>query len=67
MKKQCEGWRRKGGAFSLGPVTWSQCENEATAILTVTQDGETRDFPACGTCWNECIEKGMDIKNSVPA
>lgn len=66
MNKQCEGWRRYGGVFTLGPVRWEQCKNTAVVILTVTQDGETKDFPACGKCWNECLERGMAVGKAVP-
>lgn len=66
MKTQCEGWRRKGGAFSFGPVTWSQCENEATVTLEVVQDGKSIAFPACFTCWSEAIAKEFEIASAEP-
>lgn len=65
---RCEGYRRNGGAFSLGPVTWLQCENEATVTLKIVQDEKTEEFPACKTCWNECIENSdkIEIKEVKP-
>lgn len=29
MTTQCEGWRRRGGMMTFGPVKWSQCSNDA--------------------------------------
>ena len=61
MSKQCEGWRRTGGAFSFGPVRWDQCENEAVVTITVIQEGKQEEpMPACMTCWQEC-ESTSDI------
>ena len=50
---RCEGWRRHGGAFTFGPVKWEQCENDATVMLTVIQDGKQTVQPACQECWQE--------------
>lgn len=63
---RCEGWRRNGGAFTLGPVTWKQCENEAVVILEVVQDGKVESLPGCATCWQECIDSGIQINSSRP-
>jgi len=63
---RCEGYRRYGGAFTLGPVKWEQCKNDAIAIIECSQDGETKEFPACTECWNEAIEKGIPITKSRP-
>lgn len=63
---RCEGWRRNGGAFTLGPVKWEQCKNDAIAIIKVVQDGKAEDFPACSICWKECIDKGIEIKGAQP-
>jgi hypothetical protein len=30
---RCEGWRRYGGAFTLGPVHWEQCEAQGIVRL----------------------------------
>ena len=62
---RCEGWCRKGGAFTLGPVKWSQCENEAAVMLLVKQETE-EGFPTCMECWREAIERGIDILDSHP-
>jgi len=66
MNNQCEGWRRTGGAFSLGPVSWKQCEEVGIAVLTVEQDGKTQSLPSCQTCWNECIENNVRIVDAKP-
>ena len=62
---QCEGWRRNGGAFTLGPITWKQCENEAIVMLTVKQE-KVEDLPSCMECWLEAIEKNIGIIKAVP-
>lgn len=63
---QCEGWTRKGGAFTLGPVQWSQCENNAIVNLEVTQDGKTDTQPSCQECWNTAIEMQIPIASAIP-
>lgn len=62
--RRCQGWRRHGGAFTLGPVTWHQCTNEGITMLTVLQEGEEQTLPACQTCWQEalCNEAIMIIR-----
>ena len=65
-QKQCEGFRRHGGAFTMGPVKWEQCTEKATVLLTVKQAGDTKTFPACNTCWNEAIERRIVIEQSSP-
>lgn len=63
---KCEGWRRYGGAFSLGPTTWKQCENDAIAMITVKQDGGTQTLPGCQICWQECLDTGVEILEVKP-
>jgi hypothetical protein len=65
---RCEGWRRNGGVFTFGPVTWSQCKSKATVKLTITQDGKTKTFPACTECWKEAQQPQwkIKIKKAVP-
>jgi len=76
---RCEGWVRHGGAFTLGPVTWKQCENTATVQLTVRQrhgaqghnSGETgeneQSYPVCADCWNVAIaHKSISITEAKP-
>jgi hypothetical protein len=63
---QCEGYRRTGGAFTIGPVKWEQCPNDAVVKLTVLQDpndedSETAVFPACLKCWKEALENEIPI------
>ena len=66
-KNRCEGWRRHGGAFTFGPVTWEQCEEEGEVMLTVKQDDETTTLPACKTCWQECIDnEKIEVVSAVP-
>lgn len=66
MRSQCEGWRRRGGAFTLGPVEWKQCANDVVVVLMVLQDGETQSVPACTECWHEAIERDIPISKAVP-
>jgi len=64
---RCEGQRRHGGAFSLGPVQWVQCTSPATVMLKVKQDGETVELPGCNACWNECFEnEGIKVLSVRP-
>lgn len=50
---KCDGWRRYGGAFSMGPPEWKQCTNEATVELTIVQDDKKSEMAACNLCWEE--------------
>jgi len=63
---QCEGWRRYGGAFTLGPVRWEQCKSDATVMLKLEQDGKEQTLPACHVCWDEAIDKGIRIIEAKP-
>lgn len=63
---QCEGYRRYGGAFTLGPVRWAQCKEKAIVMLEVLQDGEVLKQPSCKKCWEESIEYGIKITNAEP-
>lgn len=65
-KLQCEGWRRYGGAFSFGPVTWKQCPQSATVMLTVKQEGKVKTLPACPVCWQECMDNKIEILSVKP-
>ncbi len=60
---RCEGWRRYGGAFTLGPTTWEQCPNEAVVILEVAQRGVTAKLPSCLVCWKEAISLEIEIRS----
>lgn len=57
---RCEGWKRTGGAFTFGPVSWKQCENQAVVMLKVRQEKE-EELPACLECWHECKENKIEI------
>ena len=63
---RCEGWRRSGGAFTLGLPQWVQCENDATVMLTIEQEKVTETLPACKKCWQEAIDKKIKILGVVP-
>ena len=63
---RCEGYRRHGGAFTLGPVRWEQCKNEATVNLDIKQDGDRGVMPACHECWLEAVEKSVIIYYATP-
>lgn len=65
-EQQCQGWRRTGGAFSLGPVSWKQCKETPTVLLMVRQNGKTEKMAACATCWQECIENQLEIMSAIP-
>jgi hypothetical protein len=62
---RCEGWRRHGGAFTLGPVKWVQCDNEASVMLKVKQE-KMEYLPSCIECWNEAKERGIQILSADP-
>ena len=67
MKKiRCEGWRRHGGVFTFGPVTWEQCKSRATVNLTVKQEGKVQTLPACPKCWQEVIDNNIKIIKVEP-
>lgn len=64
---RCEGHRRYGGAFTLGPVKWEQCRNTATVLLTVEQNGQIlKDSPACAECWEEGRRAGIKQIDAKP-
>lgn len=63
---RCEGWTRTGGAFSFGPVIWTQCEKEATVRLRVVQEGKESTLPACNDCWKRAIEEKISILQVLP-
>jgi len=62
---RCEGYRRRGGALTLGPVRWEQCNNEAIVILTVKQE-KIEKLPSCSICWQECINNKIQINSVDP-
>ncbi len=62
---RCKGWRRNGGAFTLGPVNWERCPNDAIAMLTIKQE-KVEELPACKTCWLEAKEAGLTILSAAP-
>jgi hypothetical protein len=59
---KCEGQRRYGGVFTLGPVTWVDCPDTPTVLLKI--GGKV--LPACNTCWQECIDNKMVIEEVIP-
>lgn len=68
MDKRCEGWRRHGGAFTLGPVTWTQCKEKGVVMLTFRdKDRDSiKTLPACKDCWAECLATGIAIIEARP-
>ena len=65
--KRCEGFRRHGGAFTLGPVRWEQCNQGAIVMLTVKQDGKETTKPACLQCWNEAqMHDTIEVMSAKP-
>ena len=65
MNKQCDGWRRYGGAFSLGPIIWKQCPNEAIVELEIVQDNKKSKMAACNSCWEEALDTPSIIIESA--
>ncbi len=63
---RCEGWRRYGGAFTLGPVRWEQCPNEAVVLLEIRQKGVHMAEPACMECWKEAMQTGIEVVKAIP-
>lgn len=64
---RCDGWRRHGSAFSLGPITWEQCGNDAVVLLTIEQEGKiVNDSPACAVCWEESRSLGIKQIDAKP-
>lgn len=64
---RCDTWRRHGNAFSFGPMTWTQCPNDAVVLLTVEQEGlVVKDSPACAACWEESRERGLKQLDAKP-
>jgi hypothetical protein len=64
--QRCEGWIRKGGAFTFGPVVWEQCDNVGVVMIRFTENNEEKTLPACMKCWQKCIETGINIIEVVP-
>lgn len=62
---KCEGWTRKGGAFTLGLPVWSQCESEAIVMIELEQE-EIEILPGCTICWEKAIERGIKIISVTP-
>ena len=63
---RCEGWRKYGNFLTFGPVAWKQCENEATVMLEIEQDGKQETLPGCNICWKEAIDRGIKILSASP-
>lgn len=55
---RCEGYRRYGGALTMGKPVWEQCKNDAVVMLTIAQE---ESLPACLVCWEEA-EKTESIQ-----
>lgn len=50
---RCEGYHRRGGAFTIGVPQWEQCKEMAIVQLVVNQEGKESTLPACEHCWKE--------------
>ena len=60
---QCEGWIRRGGAFTLGPVSWEQCKSDGIVILKIRQKidkPKIQSLPACQECWTKVKDNKSD-------
>lgn len=63
---RCEGRRRYGGAFTLGPVRWEQCKEDATVTLKCEDCGTVDTLPFCQVCWDEGLRCGIKIIEAKP-
>jgi len=63
---RCEGFRRYGGAFTLGPIEWEQCEENAIVYITTRINNKKQIIPSCKKCWEESIENGIKIIEVKP-
>jgi hypothetical protein len=63
MTKQCEGYIRRGGAFTFGRPEWFQCKNDATMKLMVTQNEKKESFACCDECLTRVIDKKIHIES----
>jgi hypothetical protein len=64
---RCEGYRRYGGALTIGLPRWVQCENNAVVLLTVEQDGKIlENLPTCLECWDEGVKLGAKPTSIQP-
>lgn len=62
-KIRCEGSYTVGNAFSLGPVAWKQCPNDAYHMIEIKYHGEEKQtLPACRTCFTKCIQDKLEGK-----
>jgi hypothetical protein len=61
---KCEGYRRRGGTFTLGPVVWEQCKGNAIVMLQTV--GNDKPLPACNICWQECVDSKIEIISVKP-
>jgi hypothetical protein len=68
LLKQCQGFRRYGGAFTLGPVRWEQCKEAPIVLITLISGttGKPTTMPACNTCWLECINQKVELIKVEP-
>ncbi len=63
---RCEGFRRYGGAFTLGPVHWEQCKANGIVTLKFKDGSKVKTLPACQECWNDCLENEIEIIEARP-
>jgi hypothetical protein len=65
---RCEGYIRKGGVFTFGPIEWIQCNNDAVVEIKFKQKDEpVNTLPACHGCWQKCIDsKNIEIISVNP-
>ena len=71
MTIMCEGSRRYGGALSLGPAKWVNCDKPAAVVVEVETVGGTLDtrrkVNSCIECWREALgTTSLLVVNSYP-
>lgn len=64
---QCDGWRRYGGAFTIGPAKWQRCKGRPVVVMRVIQDEKPKTVNACLECWGEALDnEDIKIESSEP-
>tara|TARA_Y100000310_G_scaffold56232_1_gene51603 strand:+ start:31532 stop:31816 length:285 start_codon:yes stop_codon:yes gene_type:complete len=57
---KCNGYRRYGGAFTLGNPEWEKCRETPTVMIKVKN--VKKAMPACPHCWQELLDSDDDAQ-----
>lgn len=63
---RCDGWHRRGGAFTMGPVTWSQCSKVPDFHLRIDQGDGVEHFYCCVECFETSVDGKITVIEKVP-